>query len=55
MGNGTMSKPLGADLMKQMRTEYDKMSSLGYGDHVIHEKLQAAYEKFMTTVSPSST
>ena len=51
MGNGTMSKPLGAELMKQLRTEYEKMSSLGYGDHVIQEKLQSVYLKFLTTVS----
>jgi len=48
-----MSKPLGADLMKNLRTEYEKISSFGYGDQVIQEKLQSAYEKFMLTVSAS--
>lgn len=49
MGNGAISKPEGAELMKQMKVEYDKLQSLGYGDAIIKEKLEAQYTIFMKT------
>jgi len=48
-----MSKPLGAELMKKLRTEYEKLSPLGYENELLHEKLKNAYQNFMTAVSAS--
>ena len=49
MGNGVVSKLEGAELMKQLKTEYEKLSELGYGDEIIKEKLEAQYTVFMQT------
>ncbi len=47
MGNGTLSKPMGAEIMKILREDYEKMKTLGYGDDVIQNKIQETYASFM--------
>ncbi len=54
MGNGALSKPEGTELMKQMKGEYEKLQSLGYGDAIIKEKLELQYNVFMKTAKGPS-
>ena len=50
-----MSKPVGVQLTKELTSEYEKLVGLGFGDKVIHEKLEAMYSAFLSKTTAELT
>ena len=52
---GNITKPLGGELMGLLKKDYEKFTTLGYGDLIIQQKLEERYKNFLLSKGLSSS